>query len=151
VEFSDFQCPYCGQLAATLKRIEKEYPTAVRVTFKQFPLPMHPQAAMAAEASLCAADQGRFWEMQDILFANQNLLSDSQMNVLAARAGVETREFERCLGNHLFRDAVSQDRAEAASLGLNGTPTLFINGRLSAGARPYEVLREMVEEELKRH
>lgn len=150
VEFSDFQCPYCANLTANLRRLRAEYSSKLRVTFKQLPLPIHPQAVKAAEASLCAAEQGRFWEMHDLMFDEQNNgLPREKFDEFASRIGLDVDVFRKCFTAHRFLSDVSADRAEAMKLGLNSTPTLFINGRLLVGSRPYDVLRSVVEEELR--
>lgn len=149
-EFADFQCPYCGNLSVTLQRILKEYPNQIRLTYKQFPLPSHPQAAKAAQASLCAAEQGKFWEMHDALFSEQRLLSAEAFGDLAMSAKLDLDQFDTCFKVRRFSAEVSKDMAEAISLGINSTPTTFINGQMVVGNKPYEVLRGMVEAELKR-
>lgn len=150
VEFSDFQCPYCAALTASLTRLRTEYPSKIRLTFKQFPLPMHPQAAKAAEASLCAAEQDRFWQMHDLLFNQQNTLAEARFSDIAEHIGINVVAFEKCVDSRKFFAEVNHDHAEAIGLGLTATPSLFINGRLLVGTKPYEALRAIIDDELKR-
>jgi predicted DsbA family dithiol-disulfide isomerase len=150
IEFSDFQCPACIQLKPTLDRLRQEYANQVRLTFKQFPLPMHRQAAKAADAALCAAEQNRFWEMHDVLFANQDLLKQEQFTELARRAGLNQTAFKSCFNSNRTTHRRIKEVFEGRSADISSTPTLFINGRMITGARPYESLREIIEEELKR-
>ncbi len=150
VEFSDFQCPYCASLTGSLMRLRSEYLSKVRLTFKQFPLPVHPQAAKAAEVSLCAGEQDHFWQMHDLLFGQQNAIDGARFTDLAENVGINIATFKECLSSHRFSAEITDDRLEAIRLGLTGTPSLFINGRLLVGSKPYEALRTIVEEELKR-
>jgi predicted DsbA family dithiol-disulfide isomerase len=149
VEFSDFQCPYCARLNETLARVLKEYPSQIRLTFMQFPLPSHPQASPAAEASLCAAEQGRFWQMHDALFGNQTALGQGKFSELAKSVGLEDAAFQACLDSQRPGKLWRAELAEGRSVGISGTPALFINGRMFAGAVPYETLRGIIDEELK--
>jgi len=148
VEFSDFQCPYCGRLTDGLDQIRREYGRGVRLTYKQFPLPSHPQAAKAAEASLCAAEQGKFWEMHDQLFSEQRLLAAEAFSELAGRAGANVETFESCLKTNKTKGEIAKDKADGSSVGVNSTPTFFINGKMFVGVRSYEALKDLVEAEL---
>jgi protein-disulfide isomerase len=151
VEFSDFQCPFCSRLIPTLERITESYPEAVRLVFRQFPLnSIHPQAQKAAEASLCANDQGRFWEMHDALFANQEALSIADLKATAARLELDTAAFAQCLEGGQHEDQVNQDLEEGIAAGVSGTPALFINGRFLSGAQPYDAIAKVIDDELLR-
>lgn len=150
VEFSDFQCPYCANMATTLNRLRNEYSGLVRLVFKQMPLSIHPQAAKAAEASLCAANQGRFWEMHDRLFDQQTALAGGRFAELAEKVGLDVPAFENCLESQMFARVVNTERIEGVGVGITATPTFFINGRMIMGSRSYDELRKIVDEELKR-
>jgi predicted DsbA family dithiol-disulfide isomerase len=150
VEFSDFQCPFCSKLTMALDRIRKEYGAKVRLSYKQFPLPSHPQADAAAQASLCAAEQGKFWEMHDQLFAEQRLLSEEAFAELGRRAGLDITAFEGCFAARRGKEELAADKADATSVSINSTPTFFVNGRMFVGARSYEALRDIVESELRK-
>lgn len=149
VEFSDFQCPYCGQLASTLKEVEKRYGDKIRFVFRQFPLSeIHPAAQKAAEASLCANEQGRFWELHDAFFRQQAKLEVSEIKDAAARLGLDAAAFGSCLDSGKYAGRVRQDVNEGVRLGVSGTPALFVNGRFLNGAQPFEAIAEIIDAEL---
>ena len=151
VEFSDFQCPFCGGLFPTLKAIEKNYPDKVRLVYRQFPLTnIHPLAQKAAEASLCANDQNKFWEFHDSMFGDQAHLTVEDLKKRAAELKLNTAEFNTCLDSGAKEGAVKKDIDEASKLGVRSTPSMFINGRGIAGNQPYADIREVIEDELQR-
>jgi predicted DsbA family dithiol-disulfide isomerase len=152
VEFSDFECPYCRTFTATLKQVLDRYGDRVRLVYRQMPIPsLHPQAFRAAEASLCAHEQGRFRDYHDALFADQASNTDPRLGHLAARLQLDTAAFAECLASGRRADQVRADMREGARVGVNGTPALFVNGlRLPAGALPYETVAEVIDEELAR-
>ena len=151
IEFADFECPFCGGLYPTLKQVEKNYADKVRFVYRQFPLTnMHPNAQKAAEASLCANDQQRFWEFHDSLFSDQSKLDVPSLKQRAQTLGLNTTAFSTCLDSGKHVDAIQRDRDDARKAGVTSTPTLFINGRLLSGNRPYTEIREVIEDELKR-
>ena len=151
VEFADFECPFCGGLYPTLKALEKNYADRVRFVYRQFPLTnMHPNAQKAAEASLCANDQQRFWEFHDSLFSDQARLDVASLKQRAQTLGLNTTTFNSCLDSGKQVDAIQKDRDDARKIGVTSTPTLFINGRLLSGNRPYTEIRDVIEDELKR-
>jgi protein-disulfide isomerase len=149
VVFSDFECPFCAKMAQTLKELEGELGGRVRIAHKNMPLPFHPHAEPAARAALAAGQQGRFWEMHDRLFAHPRELSDAELLQHAAALGLDVARFRADLGSPSIRERVERDRQQAAALGVTGTPTLFINGKLVAGAQPLAAVRAAVEEELR--
>jgi predicted DsbA family dithiol-disulfide isomerase len=150
VEFSDFQCPYCATLMPSLKRLEEQYGDSVRIVFRHFPLPMHKDAFKAAEAAACADEQGRFWEMHDKLFANQQSLQTADLKALARGVGLDPEAFGRCLDAGRGRERVQEDVANGSAYGISGTPTVFVNGRLLGGAVPYELLAKVIQDEMDR-
>ena len=151
VEFSDFQCPYCARLAPVVKRIAGEYPGQVRVVFRQFPLrSIHAHAQKAAEASLCAFDQGRFWEMHDSLFGDIKKLGPEDLTARAKRLNLDMEAFDQCLNSGKYAAAVQQDLEDGMAAGVSGTPAVFINGRVLKGSKPYDGIRKVIEEELQR-
>lgn len=150
VEFSDFQCPFCSKFNATLNIIKKKYPEDVRVVFRQFPLAMHADAQKAAEASLCAEAQGKFWQMHDLMFAEQSQLSVDKLKEKAVRLELDSEKFNECLDSAASRDRVLRDVQDGAAFGVSGTPALFINGRpMDGGALPLEAIGEIIDQELK--
>jgi protein-disulfide isomerase len=150
VEFSDFQCPYCAQLAPIVNRVKQSYGDRVRLVFRQYPLGSHPDAAKAAEASLCAADQGKFWEMHDALFADQHALGVDQLKARAKALGLNATSFNACLDSGARAAQVRTDASDGARAGITSTPTLFINGRLLSGAAPAERISALIDDELRR-
>jgi protein-disulfide isomerase len=151
VEFSDFECPFCGRLFPTLKAVENIYLDRVRIVYRQFPLRrIHPLAQKAAEASLCANEQGRFWEMHDSLFGDQEHLTVDALKARAVELKLDTAAFNACLDSGKKVAAIDKDIADGAKAGVTGTPTMFINGRMMVGAQPYAQIQAVIEEELQR-
>ena len=151
VEFSDFECPFCSRVVPTLEQVQENYGDKVRLVFRQFPLSqIHPQAQKAAEASLCAFEQGKFWEMHDAMFADQKNLAVDALKEKAAGLGVDAQEFNACLDEGEYADEVAEDLREGQLAGVNSTPSLFVNGRPVTGAVPYEELAKVIDEELSR-
>jgi protein-disulfide isomerase len=148
VEFSDFQCPFCSRVVPTLKQIEDTYKTKVRISFKNLPLPMHQFAQSAAEASLAAHDQGKFWEMHDKLFANQQQLDRASLERYAQELGLNMARFKAALDSGKFKDRVQKDSADASKIGVSATPTLFVNGKKLEGAQPFEAFKVAIDQEL---
>lgn len=152
VEFSDFQCPFCYQFAPTLKKVEKDFGDKVQVVYRQLPLvTIHPFAFKAAEASLCAHEQGKFWEMHDAMFNDQQKLAVADLKSTARRLGMDDKKFNSCLETGKFTERVQNDMIEGSKLGITGTPAVFINGVfLEGGAVPYETVAAAVQKELDR-
>lgn len=149
VEFSDFQCPYCSRYSTTLNDLLAKYGKEVRLVYRQFPLSqIHPFAEKAAEASLCAADQGHFWEMHDLMFQGQAQLSEADLRAKAARLQINMDTFSQCLLSDKYAAKVRQDQQEGQRLGITGTPALFINGRFLSGALSLDDLARIIDEEL---
>jgi protein-disulfide isomerase len=150
VEFADYQCPFCTRAQETVKRVRETYGDTVRLVVKQLPLPMHPQARGAAEAALCAQQQGEFWKMHEWLFANRDKLAPEQLKAQAKALGLDAEKFGTCLDSHQEASRVDADLAEASAVGANATPTFFVNGRLVRGAQPFDAVAEIINEELAR-
>jgi len=149
VEFSDFQCPFCLRVAPTLKKLRATYGDKVRVVWKDFPLTqIHPQAFKAGEAGHCAAEQGKFWEYHDQLFGNQEALMPDDLKKYAAAVGMDKERFNSCLDMSKHAEVVRDGVAQGTRLGINSTPTVFVNGRRVSGAQPYEVFAAAIDEEL---
>ncbi len=149
VEFSDFQCPFCGRVTDTLDRIHKEYGDDVRIVFKHLPLRIHPKAPAAHAAAEAAHRQGRFWEMHDAIFADQAGMSPERYRAYAEQIGLDLERFDRDLNASDVRQRVGADTAEAEKLGVTGTPGFFVNGRFLSGAQPFEAFQRLIEEELR--
>jgi protein-disulfide isomerase len=151
VEFSDFQCPFCGRLEPVLVRVLAKYPTQVRLVYRNYPLPeLHPQAEKAAEAALCAREQGKFWEMHDLLFAEQQSLGGDDLKDKARRLGLDREKFAQCLDSGQMHSAVEVDVKDGDALGIQGTPANFINGRFLSGAVEEAELSSIIDDELRR-
>lgn len=152
VEFSDFQCPYCKGIAPTLKQVEDKFGNQVQIIYRQFPLvSIHQFAAKAAEASLCANEQGKFWAMHDAMFADQAKLSVGDLKQTSRRLGLDGKKFDACLDAGRYVEQVQNDEKEGQRFGVTGTPALFINGLpVDGGAVPYGVLEAAVQKELDR-
>jgi protein-disulfide isomerase len=151
VEFSDFECPYCGGLYPTMKDIEKNYKDKIRVVYRQFPLTnIHPHAQKAAEASLCANEQGKFWEMHDALFTDQKNLEVADLKEKAGKLSLNATTFNACLDSSKYAAAIKNEILDGAKVGVNGTPSMFINGRFLSGDQPYDEIARMIDDELSR-
>ena len=150
IEFSDFECPFCFRVNPTVAQVLSTYGDRVRLVYRHLPLPNHPNARPAAEASGCANEQGRFWEYHDRLFANQSKLSAPDLKQHAADLGLDAAKFNECVESRKFQKDVDADLDAAQLLGVSGTPHFFINGRPLSGAQPLESFKEIIDEELAR-
>ncbi|MFO0610088.1 MAG: thioredoxin domain-containing protein [Polyangiales bacterium] len=149
VEISDFQCPFCGRVQATLERVRERYPRDVRFVWVHYPLPFHnnamPAAMAAVEAQRQRGDEG-FWRMHDMLFANQRALSPADLEGYAESVGLSARAFREAMASRRHEPAVRADMANvAAVMGSVGTPSFLINHRLLRGAQPYERFVEAID------
>ncbi|HYV65246.1 MAG TPA: thioredoxin domain-containing protein [Myxococcales bacterium] len=152
VEFSDFQCPYCGREYPVVERLMKEYDGKVRLVFRHFPLDFHPHAQKAAEAGACAADQGgdKFWKLHDRMFTNQQKLAVEDLKGYAKEVGLDAARFDKCLDGGEKKALVDADEKAGQEAGVSGTPAFFVNGVFVNGAVPYEQFKDAIERELKR-
>jgi protein-disulfide isomerase len=150
IEYSDFQCPYCARHYQTIKKIFDEYGDKVRLVYRHFPLSFHPEAQKAAEASECAAEQGKFWEMHDAIFeANlAGTMSVTKWKEEAKKLGLNTKKFNDCLDSGKYANKVSNQMAGGSAAGVQGTPATFVNGELVEGAIPYEQFKAVIESKL---
>ncbi|MGC9332794.1 MAG: DsbA family protein [Anaerolineae bacterium] len=155
VEFSDYQCPYCRQYALdTLPQIIETYVDTgkVRYVFKEFPLPWHAHAQLAAEAARCAGAQGAYWGMHDRLFTEQNQWADQEegevrisFEAYAIELGLDPEAFRQCLELGVAGAQVRQDQSEGYQAGVEGTPSFFVNDQFAAGAYAFENFQQMIE------
>ncbi len=150
VEFSDFQCPYCSRVGPTLTKVLEDYPKEVRVVYKHYPLSFHQQALPAAKASAAAGKQGKFWEMHDLIFQNQRNLTPAAFKSYAEQLGLDVARFEKDFASAAIAAEVEADVTLARSLGVTGTPGLFVNGRFMSGAQPYSAFKAKIDAELKK-
>ncbi len=151
VLFTDFQCPFCGRIAPTLERVRREYGADVRIVLRNNPLPFHVHAQLAAEAAMEAFAQGgdaKFWEMHDLLFANQRALERSHLETYAQQIGLDMARFRAALDNHTHLPTIQADQQLAQQLGATGTPSSFVNGKNLRGAQPFEAFQALIDSEL---
>lgn len=149
VEFSDFQCPYCAAAAPELAAVLKAYPTQVKLIFKEYPLEMHSQAALAAAAAVAAHKQGKFWPMYDAMFAARDDLSRENLLALAQKNGLDLKRFQADLDSTEVKEAITRDVQDGDQAGVSGTPTLFIDGQRYNGPIELESLKPVLDAELK--
>jgi protein-disulfide isomerase len=147
VEFADYECPYCQKVAQDLIRLREQFGNQVSVVYKDYPLPMHPLAARAAEAARCAGEQGKFWEFHDALFESKRL-QVSDLKQEARTLKLDGDKFDRCLDSGAEAAVVKKDLQEGQRLGLVGTPSFFVNGHFMSGAIGFTKLRDTVLQEL---
>ncbi|MBC8067886.1 MAG: thioredoxin domain-containing protein [Deltaproteobacteria bacterium] len=147
VEYSDFQCPFCGQFANTLEELVAAYPDDVRVVFRQFPLPMHPDAELGARAAVAAGDQGRFWAMHDLLFEHRSEMKREHALEHAKALGLDTDAFEAALDDPALAERVAAQKQGGIALGVRGTPSWFANGVYVSGALKPDALTALIERE----
>jgi len=147
--FDDFQCPYCSKLVEPLKVVLDKYPEQVRLVFKNFPLTMHQHARIAATAGLAAQKQGEFWPLHDLMFANYRQLTPEKIRKLAETLPLDMDRFEADINDPALGRRIDSDIREGKSIGVRGTPTLFINGR-RVQKRSVEEMSRMINEELAR-
>jgi protein-disulfide isomerase len=150
VEFSDFECPFCGKAEESVTQVMEKYAGKVRIVFRHFPLSFHPNAPKAAEASMCANEQGKFWEMHKQLFANRSALTVDDLKKHAGTIGLDQAKFNECLDGNKMKALVEADTKAGGEVGVSGTPAFFINGKLLSGAQPFSEFQKVIEAELKK-
>jgi protein-disulfide isomerase len=148
VEFSDFECPYCSTAEQTVQRVMKEYDGKVRLVYRDFPLPIHANAVKAAEAAQCAGDQGKYWDMHEKLFANQQKLEVVALKGYAKDLNLDQGKFDQCLDSGEKNKVIEESRKVAEKVGVTGTPAFFINGYKLNGAQPFEEFKTIIDAEL---
>jgi protein-disulfide isomerase len=149
VEFSDFHCPYCRQVQPVLDQVRRKYGNRVKLVFRDYPIDvLHPQARAVAEAARCATEQGRFWEFHDLVFKGSPDATAALLDGYAKSLGLDTAAFASCRTSGKYKAAVTSSTDEGAELGITGTPTFFINGRMVVGALPLDAFSKVIDEEL---
>lgn len=146
VEFSDFECPYCGLATPIIRSLVSEFEGQVRIVFKHYPLSGHENAIPAAKAAIAAMRQGKFWEMHDLLFAHQEELQASDFDRYAAEIGLDLERFHDDMENPETGALVELNRSEGRRIGVEGTPSIYINGRKFE--EPFENLSSYIREEI---
>src|SRR3989338_1136042 len=151
VEWSDFECPFCARFfEQTLPSIEEEYIKTgkVKLIYRDFPLSFHTQAQKAAEAAECAGEQGKYWEMHDLLFEEGVQGGVAGFKQYAKQLGLNTAKFNTCLDSGAMASEVQKDMADGAAVGIQGTPGFIVNGKLVSGAQPFAVFKQVIDAEL---
>ena len=166
IEFSDYQCPYCGAAAGTHEQLINQFQTrdptwkpavpelealakegTIRYVFKNYPLGFHENAEKAAEAGLCAEEEGKFWEYHDLLYKNQEALTVTDLKKYATQIGINKQKFDECLDSGRMKTRVEEDMSDGTKAGVSGTPTYFINGIVMEGAVSFEDIKKVIEAE----
>jgi len=150
IAVSDFECPFCARVNPTIKQIEDTYKKDVRIVWANNPLSFHQNAMPAAEAAYAAHEQGKFWEMHDLMFANQRSLTRDNFEKWAQQLGLDMAKFKSALDTNKFKAQIEKEQQLYTSRGARGTPGFFINGRLVSGAQPFDNFKRVIDEELKR-
>jgi len=145
VEFSDFQCPFCTRAASVVQQIREKYGDKVRFVFRQYPLPMHGDAHLAAQAALVAHQQGKFWEFHDLLFANQRALTRPSLVEYAKQANLDLALLDKALDGQTLKAAVDADVKLGEEVNVNGTPTVFINGKRVANPTEFAPVAQLID------
>jgi len=149
VEFSDFQCPYCGEVQTTLKSVLAKHEESVALAFRDMPVQqIHPEALGAAEGARCAGEQGKFWEYHDLLFADQNNLDRNSLLNKAQKLQLDEKQFQACLTTEKYKAQIQQDSLEGMRAGVSGTPGFVINGVFLSGALPEAAFEKLIAEQL---
>jgi protein-disulfide isomerase len=151
IEFSDYECPFCARFYLnTFPQLKREYIDTgkVKLVYRDFPLSFHQNAQKAAEAAECAGEQDKYYEMHDKIFENQQAITTTNLKEYAKEIGLNTNEFNECLDSGEKANEVQKDFQDGQSIGVRGTPTFFINGKLLRGAQPFEEFQKIIEEEL---
>jgi protein-disulfide isomerase len=150
VEWTDYQCPFCGRARAAVNQIMETYKGKVRYALRDFPLSFHKDAGKAHEAAHCAADQNKdkYWEFNKKLFADQKDIKVDTLKKYAGELKLNMDKFNQCLDSGKYTDLVQKNQEAGEKAGVSGTPAFFINGRMISGARPFEAFKEVIDDEL---
>ena len=147
IEFSDYQCPFCQKAEDVVDQVMKTYADKVRLVYRDYPLPFHPNARPASEAAACANAQGKFWEYHAKLFHGDGL-EPEKLKTYADQVGLDRKKFDDCFEKKPFKAEIDKDVKDGEKAGVNGTPAFFINGRMLSGAQPFEKFKEVIDDEL---
>ena len=151
VEFSDFECPYCSKAADTMRGLKQRYAgKPVQFVYRHFPLSFHPNAKPAAEYAQCAQQQGKFWEMHDGIFARQSELSPDMLKDVAGKAGLDIAKLDACLAAGTVGSEIDEDMRKAQEVGVQGTPSFFVNGQTYGGNPTVDGIAQVIDAELAR-
>lgn len=151
IEFSSYQCGYCGKARPTIQKVLDTYKDKIHYVFRDYPLGFQPQAKPAAHAAQCAGEQGKYFEYASTIWANQSKLREADaFKNFAETIKLDIAKFEQCMKDGKFYKDIDQDQAEGSEVGVSGTPAFFINGMFLSGAQPYEKFKQLIDDELKR-
>jgi protein-disulfide isomerase len=150
VEFSDYECGYCKRAHPEMKKLMAEYGDRVRLIYRDYPLGFHAKARPASVAARCAGDQGKYWEYSDNLMTVAGSMDRTNLIARGEKLGLDMTVFNTCLDSGAHDAAIETAHKDGAALGVTGTPTIFVNGRMLVGVKPYELLKALVDEELAR-
>jgi len=149
VEFSDFQCPFCARSNPLIDQVIQAYPKDLKFVYKEFPLPMHQNAMPASRAAVAAQRQGKYWEMHDKLFANQQALQPDNFKQYAQELGLDVAKFEQDMNSPDVQAQIAEDMQLARQSAVGGTPTLFLNGK-KVQNRSFDGLKQLIDEALQK-
>jgi len=146
VEFGDFECPFCRESFPVIRTLIAKYANDIKFVYRHFPVPsLHINAIAAAEASMCANEQGKFLAYHDRLFQNQERLDYDNLKRYARQIGINGADFDKCVDDRRYKKFIEEDMADGINIGVSGTPTWFINGRKVEGAIPAEIFNKIIE------
>lgn len=148
VEFSDFECPFCSKAADTMNQVKEAFGDKVHIVFRQYPLDFHKAAHLASQASLAANAEGKFWEFHNKLFENQRALAREDLEKYATEIGLDMAKFKAALDEGTYKAQVDADIALGGKVGVDGTPTLFINGKRASNPSDFDAVKVMIDAEL---
>jgi protein-disulfide isomerase len=145
IEYSDYECPFCGRHNPTMQQLSEKYGDDVAWVLRHFPLSFHPEAMPAANAAECANEQGKFWEFTDIMYANQDSLSSDYYGQVADQLKLNRNKFDDCVKTKKYQSVIDADAATGRTAGVNGTPATFIDGQLISGAVPIDTFTQLID------
>lgn len=148
IEFTDYQCPFCGRARASINQVLETYKDKVQYGLRDFPLSFHKDALKASEAADCAGEQGKYWELNKVLFEHQQALGVDKLKEYAAQIKLDTKKFDECLDSGKMEEKVRANQAAGSAAGVSGTPAFFINGIPLSGARPFAEFQKIIDAEL---
>jgi protein-disulfide isomerase len=148
VVYTDFECPFCSRAAEVVDKLREKYESKVRFVYRQYPLPMHANAPLAAEAALAAHAQGKFWPLHDMLFENQRSLDRASLEQYATKAGLDMPKFTKALDDHTYAATVKSDMKLGEEAGVNGTPSMFIGTERVSNPTDFDAVARQIDAKL---
>ncbi len=145
IEYSDYECPFCGRHHPTMQQLVAKYGDKVAWVFRHFPLSFHPEAQPAANAAECANEQGKFWEYTDALYADQTKLAASYYGEVADQLKLDRTKFDACVSSKKYQSVIDADLASGRAAGVNGTPATFVDGQMISGAVPIDTFTTLID------